>query len=461
MTSWRLTGNVVLTLRNNMRMALSITKINYMRKSTMLLAMMAAISVPAMAVTVGTEVDLTSTLKGKVVRENGNNHDVEVYSNPDNKPTGAVEIKAVYFIGDNNYSVTAIANDAFKNNDQITSVSVGLGVTSIGSYAFRGCTKMASFTQAGDGEIETIGANAFEYTSSLKSVSFPKVEFVGNFSFLRCGAESVSMPEIRTISPGAFQECQKLVSFTGGEKLRQVGNIAFTNSSLLSGIALGPELTSIGTTAFGYITDLSSIVIPKNLELADRDAFSGTGLKTVYILSDKIMDYCQESKLLQHQALGKVYCVDAVLEDVKNFLKTSYEADSFAFPADVEVASVTALVDLIPAEKKDTYTVKSGSEEIQSLKLYDVKSGKEITPVNGVYTIAGETVGMSYRIGANLLDYTHKISVLSSGVGSVITGDGTSAAPEYYSIDGVRLTGPAKGIYIERTSKGSRVKIGK
>lgn len=42
---------------------------------------------------VGDQVALTSQLYGNVLSKNGTNHTVSVYANPDNKPTGALEIQ--------------------------------------------------------------------------------------------------------------------------------------------------------------------------------------------------------------------------------------------------------------------------------------------------------------------------------------------------------------------------------
>ena len=53
--------------------------------------------------------------------------------------TGAVTIPASVLYDSDNYSVTTIASDAFKDCTGLTSVSIPSSITSIGESAFNGC----------------------------------------------------------------------------------------------------------------------------------------------------------------------------------------------------------------------------------------------------------------------------------------------------------------------------------
>lgn len=70
-------------------------------------------SLAAEAYETGDVVELTPQLYGKVFSKNGSNHIVEVYANPDNKPSGALEIKNMYTVGGDTFTVTMIATGAF------------------------------------------------------------------------------------------------------------------------------------------------------------------------------------------------------------------------------------------------------------------------------------------------------------------------------------------------------------
>ena len=64
--------------------------------------------------------------------------------------------------------ITTMGNDAFRNCDNLTSVTIGDSVTSIGEEAFYQCQSLTSVT-IGD-SVTTIGNYAFYYCTSLTSV---------------------------------------------------------------------------------------------------------------------------------------------------------------------------------------------------------------------------------------------------------------------------------------------------
>ena len=107
----------------------------------------------------GDVVELTPQLYGKVFSKNGSNHIVEVYANPDNKPSGALEIKNMYTVGGDTFTVTMIATGAFEYSD-VTDVTVGAQVYLVGSRAFLGCTKLTSFVESAPGSVTVINDEA-------------------------------------------------------------------------------------------------------------------------------------------------------------------------------------------------------------------------------------------------------------------------------------------------------------
>lgn len=80
------------------------------------------------------------------------------------------------------------------------------GITEIGAKCFNGST----FTSVEMPDVVTIGANAFQWSSSLESVSMPKVETIGKYAFANCSSlTSVTMPHAENVSIGssAFYKC--------------------------------------------------------------------------------------------------------------------------------------------------------------------------------------------------------------------------------------------------------------
>ena len=77
-----------------------------------------------------------------------------------------VKVPKTVQIGGKTFMVTAIANNAFKRNTQITSVTIGDNVKTIGISAFEGCTKITSVT-LGKG-VTKIGSSTFKNCKKLK-----------------------------------------------------------------------------------------------------------------------------------------------------------------------------------------------------------------------------------------------------------------------------------------------------
>ena len=76
-----------------------------------------------------------------------------------NNYTGDVEISSTIVINDKTYTVTSIAEGAFKNNTNITSVTIPESVNSIGANAFDGCSGLTSINVGK--AVTSIGSKAF------------------------------------------------------------------------------------------------------------------------------------------------------------------------------------------------------------------------------------------------------------------------------------------------------------
>ena len=90
------------------------------------------------------------------------------YTHPE-ETAEKVEISDTVTINGVEYKVTSIAKNAFKNNKQVTAVSIGKNVTSIGDNAFAGCSKLKKVTIAEN--MVSIGKNAFKGCKKLKTIT--------------------------------------------------------------------------------------------------------------------------------------------------------------------------------------------------------------------------------------------------------------------------------------------------
>ena len=100
-----------------------------------------------------------------------------------NNYSGNVEISSTVDINDKTYTVTSIADGAFKNNTNITSISIPESVTSIGANAFDGCSRLSTISLGK--AVAKIGSKAF---ANLNSAAQTRG---GNGLKVSCYAESV------------------------------------------------------------------------------------------------------------------------------------------------------------------------------------------------------------------------------------------------------------------------------
>ena len=103
----------------------------------------------------------------------------------DSKASGKVTVKSSIKVGNNTYTVVAIANNAFKKKN-ITAVTIPATVETIGKSAFEGCAKLKTVTIKGS-KLKTIGDNAFKGCKVLSKITIPKsVTKVGKQAFANC-----------------------------------------------------------------------------------------------------------------------------------------------------------------------------------------------------------------------------------------------------------------------------------
>ena len=147
---------------------------------------------------------------------------------------------------------------AFYQSNDITSVTIGNGVTSIGDYAFRNCTGLTSVTIGNS--VTSIGEDAFRECTSLTSVTIGNsVTSIGNYAFYYCtNLTSVTIPNsVISIGYYAFAHCDSLTSVTIGNSVTSIGEDAFYNCSNLTSVTIPDSVTSIGEDAFLSCTGLT------------------------------------------------------------------------------------------------------------------------------------------------------------------------------------------------------------
>ena len=151
--------------------------------------------------------------------------------------TGVIAIIAAFTVDGNEYSVTSIGEYAFRGCSGLTSVNIGNSVTSI-------------------------GRSAFYYCSGLTSVTIPEsVTSIERETFSGCwGLTSVTIPNsVTSIEDGAFSFCRGLTSITIPESVATIGNSAFEDCSGLTSVTIPNSVTSIVSWAFSGCSGLTEV----------------------------------------------------------------------------------------------------------------------------------------------------------------------------------------------------------
>ena len=200
-----------------------------------------------------------------------------------NTDTGVLEIEGTGKM--TNYYYGRPGWYQYRNN--ITTVSLSSGVTSIGESAFSGCTSLTSAI-IGNG-VTSIGDHAFDGCSSLTSVTIGNgVTSIGWWAFWDCTAlTSVIIPDsVTSIGRYAFWDCTALTSVTIGNGVTSIGDSAFDGCRSLTSVTIGNSVTIIGYNAFYSCSSLISVVIPDSVTSIQGSAFSDCSNLTHVIIGN-------------------------------------------------------------------------------------------------------------------------------------------------------------------------------
>ena len=195
--------------------------------------------------------------------------------------------------------VTSIGRNAFGYCRGLMSVTIPNSVTSIEKMAFSGCS---SLTPVHITDLEAWCKIAFEDSESnplsyahhlylngeeIRKLVIPNtLTSIGNYTFCGCNEiVSVTIPNsVTSIGDGAFYGCSGLTSVNIPNSVTTIGSRAFSSCSGLTSVTIPNSVINIGDNAFQYCSGLISVTIPNSVTSIGNYAFQDcSGLTSVTI----------------------------------------------------------------------------------------------------------------------------------------------------------------------------------
>ena len=172
--------------------------------------------------------------------------------------------------------VTAIGDRAFFTKSDVTSVTFGANIKSIGEFAFSGCSYLESISEFPEG-LESIGKSAFSSCRLLAGdVVIPDgVELISASAFAHCKSiNSITIGDgVHTIEEKAFIDCSSLTGLYIPMSVRTIGEYAFALCCDIESLTIASGVTDIGAYAFSELVLIESVTIPNSVSSIGEGAF--------------------------------------------------------------------------------------------------------------------------------------------------------------------------------------------
>ena len=359
-------------------------------------------------------------------------------------PSGVTEIGNSAFSGCSGLTsltlpsgVTEIGNSAFEDCSGLTSLTLPSGVTKIGSSAFKNC----GLKEVGiyiNGDLETYlakghpnidvecGIKYYLNDKEIKNVMIPSsVTSLGCYAFQNSSFTSISLPSsLAFVGDGAFKNCSSLASITFSSGLVSIGSSAFSGCSGLISLILPFGLNSIGSYAFAECRNLTRITLPASLSS----------------IADYAFENCSNIASLTIP-LGVAKIGDSAFSDCSRLTSLTIPSSvkslgDYAFQKCSSLQSIYVSWSIPISVGKTFYAVDKSK-----CTLYVPQGTKH-----------------DYLLADVWGDFWNIIEYNPTGIDKVTTSNDAKELSRY-SVNGQRLSAPAKGLNIVKYSDGSVKKV--
>ncbi len=285
--------------------------------------------------------------------------------------------------------VTTIGNNAFSDCKNLTAVTIPDSVTAIGDGAFSGCESLASVSIPGS--VTAIGAGAFSGCESLTSVPVPSsVTAIGDSAFSNCS----SLADINVASGNSayssvdgvlFNADQTILhtypagksskSYNVPASVTAIGDSAFWNCEHLTNVNIPNSVKSIGDFAFAWCAGLADITIPNGVTAIEP---------WVFLRCSSLTSVSIPSSVTSIGEFAFSYCESLANVTIPNRVTTIGEK---AFHGCASLTSVT-----IPSSVKSFG--ESAFQECSSLTSVTIPNGVESIPM-GLFSLCSSLTSIT------------------------------------------------------------------
>ena len=280
----------------------------------------------------------------------------------------------------NGYPVKVIYDEAFINQNYITSVLIPDSVETIGKAAFKYCASLKSVTVGKS--VVTIGEEAFGYCSYLANLTLgSSVRSIGKDAFYSCTQlQSVVIPDsVTSIGSTAFGGCSRLGSVTLGNACAEISSSAFErcNSDLYTevgsckyaGDSENPYAILVGVTN----KNLTTYEINAKTKIITSMAFSGCSRMTSLTIPDGVIH-------ISSDMISSLSGITSIAVSIKN---TKYKAtNNVLYTKDGKT-----LLRYLSANTATSFTVPNTVTTIAAYAFYYCKNLTSVTVSDSVVNI--------------------------------------------------------------------------
>ena len=171
-------------------------------------------------------------------------------------------------------NATSVGEYAFANNEALTTVVIGSGLTEIADYVFANCIALSSAELPE--QIGKVGNYAF-FKTALTEAELGSVSSIGEYAFAQTDLTKAVLKAGVTIGDGAFAYCYDLATVENLSAVNTIGASAFAGTALTEAILT--DVTYIGDFAFGD-SKITKVELGEKLVSLGENPFYGCNIES-------------------------------------------------------------------------------------------------------------------------------------------------------------------------------------